>query len=113
MNKKKYIDLFLETGVLETIITETAQVVKGEREYYSSKDGKMRFEIWEIVKSMIINSSENMKAELSTTRDVIKAVTEGKITVSEGEKLINMLKADFEINELPKLIAKIDELENP
>ena len=52
-----------------------------------------REEVWDVLKKMMLQSSEKIEIDIKTAQDVITAVTEGKCTMEEGKQLLELYKS--------------------
>lgn len=52
-----------------------------------------RTEVWDLVKQLILKSSDTVKMTITKPKDIIKAVEEGRCTMEEGQRLLAMYKA--------------------
>jgi len=77
---KQYIDAALGTGQLQ------------------STNAGAREEVWEVLKTLMLQSSDKLDINIETAEDVLKAVSTGKCTFEEGEKLLSLYKKMKEIN---------------
>lgn len=78
-----------------------------------------RTEVWEVIKELVLKADDPLPLAKLTDGDinekvdiVLNEVAEGKITPNDGKKLMALLQAGFDITELPKLLAKLEEAEN-
>ncbi|RLA58811.1 MAG: hypothetical protein DRQ89_14900 [Epsilonproteobacteria bacterium] len=69
---KQYIDAALGTGQLQ------------------STNAGAREEVWEVLKTLMLQSSDKLDINIETGEDVLKAVSTGKYTLEEGEKLLRL-----------------------
>lgn len=71
-----------------------AALGKGE---LSSTNAGAREKVWELLSQLMLQSSDKLELEITCPEDVIKAVTEGKCTMQEGQNLLKLYKAAKEI----------------
>lgn len=71
---QQYIDAALGTGKLK------------------STNAEAREEVWEVLKTLMLQSSDKLDIEVKTAQDVLDAVSTGKCTFEEGEKLLKLYK---------------------
>ena len=61
-----------------------------------------REEVWELVKKLMIQSSDKMSLDIQEPMDVIKAVERGDCTFKEAEQLLGMYKRVKEIDNIER-----------
>ena len=105
--RKKLID---ELG--EFLIKEYSQVIRGKKSGFSSKSPSAREEVFEIFKQMILMESDIKRIKARTTESVLKLLQRGKIDLDEAERLMKIMHVKFEIEEIPKLMEKLSDIEN-
>lgn len=78
---KQYVDAALGTAEFESVSSHA------------------REEVWEILKELMLKSSDKLNLSLQSTKDVLDAVSSGKCTMKEGEELLKLFKQakDIEI----------------
>jgi hypothetical protein len=59
---------------------------------FTSINAGAREEVWEVLKKMMLQSSDKLELDIKTAEDVLKAVSEGKCTFEEGDKLLKLFK---------------------
>lgn len=91
---KEYFDIILEK--------------KGKRMYGSSAESRIVTAFENIISKMPI---VHTNVEMETTADVIKAVSEGKISITEAKELMALLREQQEIDVLPELVEAIQSIE--
>ena len=79
---KQYIDAALGEGTL------------------ASTNSDARMEVWDVLKTLMLQSSDKLDISIESAQDVLDAVSTGKCTFDEGEKLLNLYKKMKEINEV-------------
>ena len=47
-----------------------------------------------------------------TSKDVLRLIGEGKVTISEAERLMRIVQMEFEMTEVRELMARLEELES-
>lgn len=52
-----------------------------------------RTEVWDVLKQLMLASSDKIDIDIKSAEDVIAAVTQGKCTFEEGEKLIKLYES--------------------
>lgn len=65
--------------------------------------------LWPVISDIISKTDDLKIVEAKTASDVIEAVAKGKITMKDALILMSLIQSKTEIEELPKLIAKLDE----
>lgn len=68
--------------------------------------------LWPIIENMISKTEDLKIIEAKNASEVISAVVKGKMTVSDGAAFMALLKDQVTIDELPKLLAKLSEVES-
>ena len=61
----------------------------GKKDFDSINSGA-REEVWDVMKKLMLQSSDKLELEIASAQDVIDAVSKGKCTFEEGEKLLNL-----------------------
>ncbi len=107
MNVPKIID---RVSKAYTENTAASQLTKQEQEILKH--------IWPTVSALILQADDLTKVEgLSSgtitekVDKVLEHVANGKLTIQQGKRLIEMLQAGFNITELPELMQKMAELD--
>ena len=62
-----------------------------------STNADARTEVWDLLAHLMKQSSDKLEIDIKTAEDVIKAVTDGKCTMQEGEQLLKLYKTAKEI----------------
>jgi hypothetical protein len=65
-----------------------------------STNSNCREEVWELVKKLMVQSSDKMNLAISEPLDIIKAVECGECTFKEAEQLLDMYKRVKEIENI-------------
>ncbi len=78
------------------IVDSYVNAALGVEELKSTNAG-CREEVWELVKKLMLSSSDKMNLEIESPRDVILAVEEGKCTFKEAEQLLDLYQRVKEI----------------
>ncbi len=65
--------------------------------------------LWPVVQDIIQQTSDLKKIEANNASDVIKLISKGKITLKDAAIMMTLLQSKVEIEELPKLIAQLEE----
>lgn len=95
-------------GLLETIVATAKGDTSFGSLYHGDADNIER--VWELLHTVIAGSTETRKIEAGTTREIIKGVAAGKISIDEATKLMSMLKIQTEIDEVGELVSKLEAL---
>lgn len=66
--------------------------------------------LWPVVEDIIKQTSDLKKIEANNASDVIKLISTGKITLKDAAIMMTLLQSKVEIEELPKLIAQLEEV---
>jgi len=88
--------IILESG--EELVQQYVDAALGKG-VFTSTNLMAREEIWSMLKSMMLKASDSMdKIDIDEAREILQHVTDGTITMSEGDKLLSMYKqvADIE-----------------
>lgn len=93
----------------EFLLDEQKKVLRGEGEF-TCPSGIHLSRAFKLIDKIILTASDRQKLEMETTREVVLAVGKGKISADEGAKLLEILKTQQDIEELPKLIAAVEAL---
>ena len=67
--------------------------------------------LWPIIENLISKTEDLKIIEATNAKDVLNSVSKGKITMAEGLSLMALLKDQVTIDELPNLIARLNESE--
>jgi len=92
---KEYFDIILEK--------------KGKRMYGTESERRIVTAFENIISRMPV---VHTYVEAQSTTDVIKAVSDGKITIKEAEQLMGLLREQQEIDVLPELLEKLEAAED-
>lgn len=65
-----------------------------------STNATAREEVWDVLKSLMLQSSDKLEISIETADDILTAVSQGKCTFEEGEKLLSLYKKLKEVNEV-------------
>ena len=82
---KQYIDAALGTGTL------------------ASTNAGAREEVWHVLKQLMLQSSDKLDLNINNAEDILKAVSNGKCTFEEGDKLLSLYKKMSDIDNAGKL----------
>jgi len=61
--------------------------------------------VWDVLKKLILSSSDRLGVEIDSVESILRAVSQGKCTFEEGEKLLDLFKKAKEISTMGKLPA--------
>jgi len=64
---------------------------------------------WEVLSPLLRQSGELRKIEAQTTKQILAGVAGGKLTIQEANDLMEILKVQQDIEELPKLLEQLSE----
>ena len=67
--------------------------------------------LWPVLEGMISKTSDLKVFEAKSANEVLNAVSRGKLTFEEAKEMMALLKDQVTIDELPKLIEKLSEME--
>lgn len=62
-----------------------------------SLNSSCREEVWDLIKSLMLQSSDKLELNIESPEDILKAVESGKCTFEEGDKLLSLYKKVKEI----------------
>ena len=62
-----------------------------------SLNSECRAEVWDVVKKLMLQSSDKLELNISSVQDILKAVECGECTFEEGKKLMSLYKQAKEI----------------
>lgn len=62
-----------------------------------SLNSNCREEVWDLVKQLMIQSSDKLDLQITNVEDILKAVENGDCTFEEGDKLMSLYKKAKEI----------------
>ena len=65
--------------------------------------------LWPVIEGIIQQTSDLKKIEAENASDIIKLIAKGKITLKDAAVMMSLMQSKIEIEELPNLIAKLDE----
>lgn len=81
------------------LVGEYVNAALGHSELKSTSSA-CREEVWELIKTLMLKSSNKLEMQVDSPRDVIEAVSGGHCTIQEAEQLLAMFK-------------QVQEIENP
>jgi hypothetical protein len=59
---------------------------------FTSVNAGAREEVWEVLKKLMLQSSDKLELDIKSAEDVLDAVSSGKCTFEEGDKLLKLFK---------------------
>lgn len=65
--------------------------------------------LWPVIEDIIKQTSDLKKIEAENASDIIKLIATGKITLKDAAVMMTLLQSKIEIEELPKLIAQLED----
>ncbi len=78
------------------IVDAYVDAALGRAELQSLNSG-CREEVWDLIKSLMLQSSDKLDIQIETVEDILKAVENGECTFEEGDKLMSLYKKAKEI----------------
>ena len=63
----------------------------GKKDLASLNSG-CREEVWDLIKTLMVQSSDKLELNIESPQDILKAVESGKCTFEEGDKLLALYK---------------------
>ena len=81
----------------------------GNGEQFTEKEAQSYEMLWPILENLISKTEDRKVIDAKNATEVLSSVTKGKMTVSEGLAMMALLKDQVTIDELPKLLAKLEE----
>lgn len=97
--------MFLEGA--EPLVQQYIDAALGTGQLQSTNAGA-REEVWEVLKTLMLQSSDKLDIHIETAEDVLEAVSTGRCTFEEGEKLLNLYKKMKDINQVGMLPGATD-----
>jgi len=82
--------------IAHPIVDAYVNAALGKEQLQSTNSG-CREEVWELVKKLMLQSSDKLELDINEPMDIIKAVETGKCTFKEAEQLLDMYKRVKEI----------------
>lgn len=68
--------------------------------------------LWPIIDNLIAKTEDLKVLEAKNASDIVNAVAKGKMSTKDAVIMMNLLQTKFEIEELPDLLSKIDDIES-
>ena len=75
----------------EPLVQQYIDAALGKEDFKSMNVGA-REEVWDVLKKLMLQSSDKLELDIESAEDVLDAVSSGKCTFEEGEKLLNLYK---------------------
>jgi len=100
------------------LLKEYMEVVTGQKDAFTSSDPVTRGAVWKLLEQVILTADD--PSPMTSIKDptiagrvdaILSQVAAGELTPLEAKKHMALVQAGFEIKELPKLLAAIDEIE--
>ena len=116
-NPTKMKQYFLEHSA--PIMDDILAYANGSRKLNGSQDKYYMNEVWEVLKCIL--NGANTPAPMIDIRgkkvseqidEILTSVTEGKITFDDAKNYMSLVSSGFDIQELPKLMATLEAIEN-
>ena len=113
MNAKDLRKILLEDAA--DIVREKVAQAKGESGPlgYSTHTGqkKEQDKIWEVLVPIIQQAGDSQRIEAESVHDVIGLLKDGTVTFAEGKQLMDMLSTKSDIEDMKKLLEKMEVLD--
>ncbi len=94
----------------EFLLEELSSVLRGEGEFSCKSNHTLSYAL-NLVEDSIKSAGDIVEIQATTAQEVVGLVSKGKMTLPEAREFMQILKTQQEIEELPKLLAKLQELE--
>lgn len=107
---------FLEGAapILDTMIA----LGTGSQKKITGQDEWAIREVWEVLKAIITTANDpaplvNLKGKAieDQINEILTAVSEQKMTITDAKEYMSLVSSGFNLQQLPKLLAKLDQLE--
>ena len=86
----------------EPLVEQYVQAALGTGELQST-NASAREAVWELLSKLMVQSGESLELDIQCAEDVIKAVTDGRCTMEEGQALLKLYKTAKEIEHVGQL----------
>ena len=93
------------------MIEKLQKSIYNKDEDISSEQARSYEMLWPILENLISKTEELKVIEASSASEVVDSVNKGKMTTKEGLAMMALLKDQVTIEELPKLIEQLGNLE--
>ena len=84
----------------QIIIQDNVEINANQKEAYEM--------LWPMITNIVSKTEDLRIIEASNAKEVLSAVSKGKITFDEGMKMMQLLKDQQIIDEMPKLLEMLD-----
>jgi len=91
------------------MIEKLQKSIYNKDEDLTSQQSQAYDRLWPLLESLIIKTEDLKITNAKTSNDVIKLVSQGKISSKDGKDMMELLKDQSILDELPKLLAKLEE----
>ncbi len=75
-----------------------------------SKDPHTLNRMWECVQEIILKEGDIRKLEISTTKDILLLLKQGKVSIGDSKELMEMLGRRTEVDVAPELLKQLQKL---
>ena len=80
------------------------------KEDLQSLNSGCREEVWDLIKTLMVQSSDKLELNIENPQDILKAVENGECTFEEGDKLLALYKKVKEIENVGTVSSGLDGL---
>lgn len=94
------------------MIEKLQSSIYNKDEDISSEQSAAYDKLWPVIEDLIRQTSDLKIIEAKNASEVLEAVTAGKMTLKDAALMMALLKDQVTIDELPKLLEKLSEMEN-
>ena len=91
----------------EDILTLYGNAATGEGTFFQTLDDA-REGMFDLLATMIKQAGDLVQVEAETSQDVVRLIGQGKLSLDDGLKLIEILRKSNEIEELREMTQKLD-----
>lgn len=88
---------------------ERVQEVLHSGEKLTPEESQAYDMLWPIIENMISKTEDLKVIEAKNSSEIISAVIKGRMTMQEGSAMMALFKDQVTIEELPKLLARLEE----
>ncbi len=107
MNAQTLRKKFLDENA-EYILEQYTSVLRGGE--YEARNAKAMTQAVDMMLDLIMTAKDTDKIAVKTTAEVVALLGKGKISIEQALRLMELLKAEQEIHELPKLMEQLEKL---
>lgn len=100
------------------ILDDMIALGTGNKKKVSGNDEWAQREVWEVLKGIISTANDpaplvNLKGKSieNQINEILTAVSEQKMTISDAKEYMSLVSAGFNLQQLPKLLQKLEALE--